>query len=139
MKKIWLFALSMFTFSCSANQNLEPKSVTLIYEKSMLTAEIQTDNNFKAHINNEKESIDFSGSVKNIHSNYQIKVLVVATDKIRHSMNQISTSVSIGKKQLEKPILIAGIYTKTELSHDKNNKAVTYFGTGSSVSVKLNQ
>lgn len=55
MKKIWLFALSMFTFSCSANQNLEPKSVTLIYEKAMLTAEIQTDNNFKAHINNEKK------------------------------------------------------------------------------------
>lgn len=53
-------------------------------------------------------------------------------------MNQISTSVSIEKKQLDKPILIAGMYTKTELSHDKNNKTVTDF-ENSSVSVKLNR
>lgn len=62
----------------------------------------------------------------------------MATDKIRHSMNQISTSVSIEKKQLDKPILIAGMYTKTELSHDKNNKTVIDF-ENSSGSVKLNR
>ncbi|PAW08035.1 hypothetical protein B6K85_24570 [Vibrio sp. V1B] len=136
MKSAWLLALSMIAFGCSAKQDVEPKSVTLVYDHSKLTAEIQADNHFEAHVDNDKERIDLFGLVRKLHPDYQLDVSVIKSSKTQHATNQISTSLLIKQKEIEKPILIGGVYQHTVVNDENNNPTVTE--SASVMSVKLN-
>ncbi|MFN1617159.1 hypothetical protein [Vibrio rotiferianus] len=137
MKSSILLVLSVFTFGCAANQDVEPKSVTLIYDQSKLTAEIQADDHFVAHVDNDKERIDLSGTVKKLHPDYLLDVSVIKVSKIKHATNQINTSLVIKQKDLEKPVLIGGVYHHTVMSDENDNVEVTE--SASIMSVKLSQ
>ena len=137
MKNSILLALSVFTFGCAADQDVEPKSVTLIYDQSKLTAEIQADNHFEAHVDNEKERIDLSGTVKKLHPDYQLDVSVIKASKIKHATNKINTSLVIKQRDLEKPVLIGGVYDHTVVTDENDNVEVTE--SASIMSVKLSQ
>ena len=132
-----MLVLSVFTFGCAANQDVEPKSVTLIYDQSKLTAEIQADDHFEAHVDNDKERIDLSGTVKMLHPDYLLDVSVIKASKIKHATNQINTSLVIKQKDLEKPVLIGGVYHHTVMSDENDNVEVTE--SASIMSVKLSQ
>lgn len=137
MKNSILLALSVFTFGCAANQDVEPKSVTLIYDQSKLTAEIQADNHFEAHVDNEKEHIDLSGTVKKLHPDYQLDISVIKASKMKHATNQINTSLFINQRDLEKPIIIGGVYDHTVVTDENDNVEVTE--SASIMSVKFSQ
>ncbi|WP_411062772.1 hypothetical protein [Vibrio rotiferianus] len=138
MKSLILLALPVFMFGCAANQDVEPKSVTLIYDHSRLTAEIQTDDHFEAYVDNDKERIDLSGTVKKLHTDYLLDISVVKASKIQHATNQINTSLVIKQKDLEEAVLIGGIYKHTVMT-DENDNVVEVTESSSAMSVKLNR
>ena len=137
MKNSILLILPLFMFGCATHQVVEPKSVTLIYDQSKLTAEIQADDNFAAYVDNDKERIDLSGTVRNLHPDYLLDVEVIKASKVRHATNQISTSMLIKQEDLEKPIFIGGDYQYTAVVNEDNKVKSTE--SVSMMSVKLSQ
>ena len=60
------------------------------------------------------------------------------TSKIKHATNQINTSLVIKQKDLEKPVLIGGVYYHTVMT-DENDNVVEATESSSAMSVKLNR
>ncbi|MCY9843142.1 hypothetical protein [Vibrio caribbeanicus] len=137
LKYIWLVAVTMIMFGCSTNPCVDLKSITLIFDDSELTAEIQPDSKFKAHVDNDNIRIDFSGSIKRVKQDYLLDVLIVKESKIPKTTNQVNTTIGIEKDKVDEPIVIAGIYQHSELIDENNNVKVTV--SASTMSIKLNR
>ena len=137
IKYIWLVAVTMIMLGCSTNPCVDLKSVTLIFDDSELTAEIQPDSKFKAHVDNDNIRIKFSGSIKRVKQDYLLDVVVVKESKIPKTTNQVNTTIIIEKDKVDEPIVIAGIYQHAESTDEKNNVKVTV--SASTMSIKLNR
>ncbi|YCO04850.1 hypothetical protein ACB087_15210 [Vibrio sp. VNB-15] len=113
MKRALQLALCMVAFGVSANQEIQPTSVTLNYEQSQLVAEIKPDNHFEARIDNEQERVDFSGTVNKLHPDYTLEVLVMQASKVQRSTAQVNTKVLIKQDEMQKPLMIGSVNGKS--------------------------
>ena len=137
IKNIWLITVTMLILGCSTNPCVDLKSITLMFDDSELTAEIQPNSKFKAQIDNDHIRVDFSGSIKKIKQDYLIEILVVKNSKVTKTTNQVNTTILVDKDNIEKPTVIAGIYQHSETTDEKSNVKIT--GSASTISVKMHR